>query len=209
MRAWQTGNIRLYNPIDIPLPTLISMPGNHHWTILAVNEEPDIVPVHPWIPVYSAIDNIVVEDIPEVDNMYDILASQRDEPYDSRLEHYLRPSLFIDMPLTLVQRQSSFDQMLETAITASLSHHPRTQTSREPRTPSHPSATSFRLPQHVVDIVLSAAEADRYSCPISMEPISKATGAVTSCGHVFQATAIQEWLQSNDTCPECRQPCSV
>lgn len=197
MRSWQAGHIRIYNPSDISLPTLISMPGNLHWTILLDNEEPVVIPEHPWIPASHAID-IPRGDIPDADDMYRILASHSDEPYNQRMERYLRPTLFVDMPLRL--GQPTFESMLESAITASLSHPPPRQRPLQRPTP---------LPPHVAAIVLATAEASRQACPISMEPIRKTTGAVTSCGHVFQAAAIQEWLQSNDTCPECRQSCSI
>jgi hypothetical protein len=176
------------------------MPGNQHWTILANNEEPDAVLDHPWIPANHVIDNIMRAEIPDVDNMYNILATGSNRPYDPRLERFLRPMLFSDMPLTLAP---NIDRMLEAAITASMSEPQPSQTHQTHQTHHQ------RLPQHVIDIVLSAAETNRHICPITMESIRKTTAAVTSCGHVFQKAAIREWLQTHNTCPECRQPCIV
>jgi len=65
------------------------------------------------------------------------------------------------------------------------------------------------FPKHLTDMVLQKAEADAAICPITMDPIKAAEAAVTSCGHIFQAAAIREWLTAHATCPECRQPCSV
>lgn len=65
------------------------------------------------------------------------------------------------------------------------------------------------FPAHLVSPVLAAAVAERKTCPITMEPIRKKTAAITSCGHIFQKEAIQEWMKEHDTCPECRQRCSL
>lgn len=91
---------------------------------------------------------------------------------------------------------------LSLAIRASLSASP--PTSRGPPQPLPPP-----FPAHLVSPVLASAEADRKICPITMEPIQKRTAAITSCGHIFQKKAIQEWLASHETCPECRQRCSL
>ena len=92
------------------------------------------------------------------------------------------------------------DPHLSQALSASLSAAP-------PPTPRGPPPPAF--PAHLVSPVLAAAEAERKICPITMEPIRKRTAAITSCGHIFQKEAIQEWLNSHDTCPECRQRCSL
>lgn len=89
---------------------------------------------------------------------------------------------------------------LSLALSASLSAAPP-PTSKDPPPPA--------FPAHLVGPVLGSAEADRKICPITMEPIRKKTAAITSCGHIFQKEAIQEWLASHDTCPECRQRCSL
>lgn len=65
------------------------------------------------------------------------------------------------------------------------------------------------MPKHVADLVLRDAEARAATCPITMEPIKAADAAVTSCGHVFQRTAIAEWLSTHTTCPHCRQSCAI
>ncbi len=63
---------------------------------------------------------------------------------------------------------------------------------------------SASYPKHIIDAVLDNAEATKKLCPITMEPIQKATAAITSCGHIFQKAALTEWLKTNNTCPECR-----
>lgn len=80
----------------------------------------------------------------------------------------------------------------------------------EPSAPPAPAAPA-PLPKHIATIVLERAVADGALCPITMEPITLANGAVSSCGHVFQAAALKEWLSggAHTTCPECRQPCTL
>ena len=70
--------------------------------------------------------------------------------------------------------------------------------------PALPTVTA--LPKHVAALVLRQAEADGTTCPITLEPITVTTGAVTSCGHVFAAGALRTWIASHGCCPTCRAP---
>jgi hypothetical protein len=72
------------------------------------------------------------------------------------------------------------------------------QTLHSPQTP----ASAY--PAHIIDAVLEHAEATKKTCPITMEPIEKATATVTACGHIFQKAALTQWLKTHQTCPECR-----
>jgi len=63
------------------------------------------------------------------------------------------------------------------------------------------------LPQHVANIVLADAISKNEICPISSEPITKDTGTVTSCGHVFCKDSIDQWLSIKNECPVCKQTC--
>lgn len=65
------------------------------------------------------------------------------------------------------------------------------------------------MPRHVADILLDKAIADGTACPITMESITKENGVVTSCGHLFERTAVTKWVSENGTCPQCRQSCSL
>lgn len=68
------------------------------------------------------------------------------------------------------------------------------------------------LPAHIQAIVLADAEQKGMTCPISQEKITSRNAVVTSCGHVFERTAIQQWLEmpnSNHCCAVCRAPCVV
>ena len=59
-------------------------------------------------------------------------------------------------------------------------------------------------PPHIIDAVLDHAETTEKICPITMEPIQKATATLTRCGHIFQKAALTEWLKTRSSCPECR-----
>jgi hypothetical protein len=63
---------------------------------------------------------------------------------------------------------------------------------------------SQSLPKFVADALIRDAVAAAATCPITMEPITVATAAVTSCFHVFDANAIAIWFTNNHTCPTCK-----
>jgi len=65
------------------------------------------------------------------------------------------------------------------------------------------------LPKFVADALIRDAVAADAICPITMEPITSATAAVTSCFHVFDANAIAIWLADNHTCPTCKTPAAT
>jgi hypothetical protein len=96
-------------------------------------------------------------------------------------------------------------EVVAAAVLASLSGSgPSPSPSPSPRIESKPQP----LPVHIRTIVLERAESEGQTCPITLTPIRTQTASVTSCGHIFQTAAIQEWLSTNETCPECRQKCS-
>ena len=44
------------------------------------------------------------------------------------------------------------------------------------------------------------------TCPITGEPITADNVIFTRCGHLFDKTALNRWLQINNTCPLCYAP---
>jgi hypothetical protein len=76
----------------------------------------------------------------------------------------------------------------------------------EPTAPPEQTPRPYPMPKHVAELVIRQAVETAATCPITLEPIHQATAAVTSCGHVFAATAIRPWIAAHGTCPECRQP---
>jgi hypothetical protein len=63
------------------------------------------------------------------------------------------------------------------------------------------------IPVFVAEILLKDAIAKEHCCPISMEPVKPGETTITSCYHIFQTTAIQEWCKERCTCPVCKQTC--
>jgi hypothetical protein len=63
------------------------------------------------------------------------------------------------------------------------------------------------IPQFVAEALL--AKAVKETCPITMEPLVAGQTSATSCFHLFQKNALEEWLAKNTTCPVCKRECSV
>ena len=66
--------------------------------------------------------------------------------------------------------------------------------------------TSAALPPHVAATMIDTAVRAGATCPITLDTIHTSDATVTSCGHVFTATALQRWLVTHTHCPECRNP---
>jgi hypothetical protein len=67
------------------------------------------------------------------------------------------------------------------------------------------------IPQHALRSLLTQALYEEHSCPIMDVPIDISNGAVTSCFHIFDKTALDRWLKqpgSGQKCPVCNQPCN-
>jgi len=75
----------------------------------------------------------------------------------------------------------------------------------EPRPEPRPESRPNSIPAHIVRILLERAERDGAICPITGDLLKIATSIVTPCGHIFEKTALQRWLVTKNTCPECRQ----
>lgn len=78
-----------------------------------------------------------------------------------------------------------------------------------PYAPITPKPTIPSFPAFVVNLLLEEAISKKQDCPITMEPITKESAAVTSCYHIFDRDSITSWLKSNKTCPVCKQTCCL
>lgn len=65
------------------------------------------------------------------------------------------------------------------------------------------------IPLFVAETLLEKAIANKQICPISFEELKKGQTAVTSCFHLFEQNAIQEWMKTHSKCPICKKKCSV
>jgi hypothetical protein len=65
------------------------------------------------------------------------------------------------------------------------------------------------LPKRIAWLISEDAKKNGDTCAITMEPINPLTAAVTTCFHCFDHEAIQTWMESHTTCPQCRERCTV
>jgi E3 ubiquitin-protein ligase ATL6/9/15/31/42/55 len=61
------------------------------------------------------------------------------------------------------------------------------------------------LPTFVSSLLIDHAIHEGATCSITLEPFTKESAVVTSCFHIFDRTAITEWLATHTTCPVCKQ----
>lgn len=224
MEGWRTGQLRLYLPTDTS--SVITMPGHIDWQLMTDMESRDIAVLlaHPWIRDGAAQEGLREEEIDDFD-----IWRQTPVPTLAPLPTYIPPSISIVgagaaaaaaaaappvhwetiirptvsieepytlMPLPAVIREENYFLTALLASQLALSVYSATTTLPPP------------LPRHVAALVVADAKARDSICPITLESLDD-TAAVTSCGHVFQRSALEHWLNKYSTCPECRQPCSV
>jgi hypothetical protein len=64
------------------------------------------------------------------------------------------------------------------------------------------------IPEFVCRALIREAIEKRESCPISLSEFTPETSmSVTSCYHVFETDSLTVWLNTNSSCPVCKQPC--
>ena len=62
------------------------------------------------------------------------------------------------------------------------------------------------IPKFVGDLIKKEAISKKDSCPISLTLYAECASLIlTSCYHLFEEHAIQEWLKRNNACPMCKQ----
>jgi hypothetical protein len=219
MEGWQHDQIRLYRTSPL---MWITMPGIQRWTLLRRDEEVDIKAVldYPWISPRQVLTNIPEEVLPEFDavledrRIYDDDSPHSNHPLLGLLEGL--PPMGVPAPrqFYVVPRPSAPpDQATLDAATTLQSLRteppppPYTGPGLQPQRQSGCLTTA--LPIHVANMVIAQACANQMRCPITMELLVPQAAAVTTCGHVFDATAIKEWIRDHRACPTCRQPCGL
>jgi len=61
------------------------------------------------------------------------------------------------------------------------------------------------VPQRIAWLIAEDASKRGETCSITLDEVSPITASVTTCFHVFDASAIATWFQTNDTCPMCKR----
>ena len=176
LRAWQTGLLEVCKPSASP--EFVTMPDRVHWPCLTPEEERHILTLlnKPWISP-----RMIVRPAPAP-------AAGSRPPFVVRLQppsmhHHPLIRLMMQMPMT-------------PGLAAAAAAGPFVAAAAKPK------PTPF--PRHLIGPVLAHADATKANCPISLEPITKENATVTSCGHVFQTEALDQWLTQSTICPECR-----
>jgi SUMO ligase MMS21 Smc5/6 complex component len=65
------------------------------------------------------------------------------------------------------------------------------------------------IPAFVATLLVEDAISKKQDCSIMMEPVTKESAVVTNCYHVFNKDAIARWLETNTSCPVCKQLCRL
>jgi hypothetical protein len=67
------------------------------------------------------------------------------------------------------------------------------------------------FPGHIKQLILADSISKNESCAITGESINQENACITTCGHVFTKDGLTRWLSvsSNQSCPICRQSCSL
>ena len=223
MRAWCDGAIRVYRPADNPAKLITmstagghydasrgSMSGGRQWPAMSPTECCYIstadVPAS-WVSNAGIIDCIDEADIEGYDAWSNMYAATTDYVPQlvplSNLAGVLLAQIQRDGP-ALVTLFEPIHQPLEPI------HQPQEVSScqHSSAAPAAANTTANALPPHVVSLLIK--EAIGTQCPITMEPITKDTADVTSCGHVFNRDGLQHWYATgHNTCPQCRSVANV
>jgi hypothetical protein len=68
----------------------------------------------------------------------------------------------------------------------------------------------LKVQKRIADLIIKDAIQQELTCSITMNPLTlQSATCVAPCYHVFDKEAITKWLATKDTCPECREKCSL
>ncbi len=79
----------------------------------------------------------------------------------------------------------------------------------QPVQPKKETPKSAAIPKRIARLVAIDYINNGEECPITMMPLDVDTTAVTSCYHVFEKSALEEWMKTNTSCPVCKTECAV
>jgi len=110
------------------------------------------------------------------------------------------------IPLNLIGREFTAENATENYLT-----NIRLWTAREivPELPEPILTVKYKpIPRNIAWIIAEDACKKNEQCSITLNAISPLTSAVTSCFHVFEFSAIEEWMATHTSCPVCRENCN-
>lgn len=198
--AWRTAGTRIY---AVRPDLFVTLPDQRFWPLMNPTEARHIawVPAGPWIPAGTDVW------VPE-QTMATVFA------LDAALTNPDHVGPIPDLPgnqnaMEILQPTLDYSAMPAFADRARRPPPPVYADAAEDEEDTEPLLPPPPMPAHVAALVIRDAVERRAICPITMDPIREGWAAVTSCGHVFHRTAIEEWLKRHTTCPECRQLCAA
>jgi len=65
------------------------------------------------------------------------------------------------------------------------------------------------IPQHMINTFIETLLNKNEMCPILMEPFTKDSIRITSCGHSISKQSAETWFSQKKICPVCRTPCDA
>ena len=210
MRAWAQGTTRVYRPQDNPA-TLITMPDRNHWPAMSPSEYPYIAAAD--VPEAWVSNNQIITALDEYEiDTHDCMAF---EPTPSPVEVLTPLTMLAGVLLSLGPAQEHGPPPLVLSVIENTANAPQPRTewaletllrslAPQPQPTHSPQPTTQSLPPHVTAIMIQHAATTGAICPITMEPLTTKTAAVTACGHIFDRDALTRWSADHGTCPECR-----
>lgn len=97
-----------------------------------------------------------------------------------------------------------YDEEEEDEVVAPM-HPPPRVVRRAPASAPTTNGFAVVLPVHIGTIIVNDYISKGESCPITMDPFTLDTAAITSCFHLFDYNAIKTWIETSQDCPVCRQ----
>jgi hypothetical protein len=209
--AWHISPHRIYTDDGIPAFTMESYPGHEERTDILIHHPLTRGAVHmsprttvAWryaeLTIYSLLDPTPIR-VVEVHNPYD----RREQV---RFPQYSTNALF-PQPGSPISLEFWRQRWEPGAIMEDLEKflHPPVPVliPVEAPPPKVKGGPKESIPAFVRNVLIADAVAKATTCPITMEPLTAANAAVTTCFHLFQKEAIGTWLRDHSSCPVCKQ----
>lgn len=75
--------------------------------------------------------------------------------------------------------------------------------------PPQPTSVAPAIPKHILQVFVDAAIAKEETCPITLDPLTRATAACLPCGHLVDHESLKRAVQERKCCPVCRTPGTI
>jgi len=65
-----------------------------------------------------------------------------------------------------------------------------------------------QIPQYILNGYIDSLVAKKETCPILLTELTLETTHITPCGHALSKEGLDAWLETSESCPVCRSPCT-